>query len=132
MYDAQHLFPWADSFSGVHLYWDGGGIFLLLRIRKSADPRFVELEASFRVPDPDSQYDMWRVFSPTSPSTMVVPCRSTRKLEAQLVFICFMPETKGRSLESVDIVFKTSPLREDVVMSTTREDVDIVHCSGGR
>lgn len=28
------------------------------------------------------------------------------------MFICFMPETKGRSLESVNMAFETLPLQE--------------------
>lgn len=54
-----------------------------------------------------------------------------------------MPETKGHSLESVDMVFKTSPLREMTNKVShrrgyvnderaRREDVDIVHGSRGR
>lgn len=40
------------------------------------------------------------------------PLGSCALLTRVVVFICFMPETKGRSLESVDMAFETLPLRK--------------------
>lgn len=56
-----------------------------------------------------------------------------------VVFICFMSETKGRSLESIDKAFETSPLQEMINRVSRRranraveveEDAGVVQNSG--
>lgn len=57
-----------------------------------------------------------------------------------VVFICFMSETKGRSLESIDKAFETSPLQEMInrvsrrranrAVEVEEEDVGVTQNSG--